>query len=196
MRRSASGVTLIELMVSLFVLAIVTAIAIPSFRDLMRRHAITSGGNTLAGSLAYARSEAAMRGSFVSLCPSDDGARCVQRTAYAPGWIVYAYPVGADGPDQAYDAGKDGFVLLRRIEAMDRVAITAADTAVITFGQLGQLRREVRTDGAPPLRFVICTRGDAGAENPPGAPGARLEVGVGGGVRQAPLAAGAGCAPG
>ncbi len=69
--RHQNGFTLIELMVSLFVLAIILGIAIPSFNDQIRNNRSLTYGEEFATALSYTRSEAVKRGRLVSLCPSN-----------------------------------------------------------------------------------------------------------------------------
>lgn len=52
------GVTLIELMIALSIVAIVAAIAIPSFQDLVERNRLSTSSNELLGLLQLARAEA------------------------------------------------------------------------------------------------------------------------------------------
>lgn len=52
------GFTLVELMITLAILAIVAAIAAPSFSDMIKRNKRVACGNELVGALQLARSEA------------------------------------------------------------------------------------------------------------------------------------------
>lgn len=88
--RRLDGFTLLELMVTLAVAAILVTIAIPSYRGLVQRNALTASVNDLVGDLNYARSEAVTRGQSVYLCQSSDQASCTKDSDWGKGWIVYA----------------------------------------------------------------------------------------------------------
>ena len=59
MRAGRLGFGVIELMVAVAIVAILTATALPSFREMGRRMTVTSTTNDLVGALAMARAEAA-----------------------------------------------------------------------------------------------------------------------------------------
>ena len=67
------GFTLIELMITLAVAAILLTVAVPSFQTLIKRNALTARTNNFIADLHFARGEAAKRGSDVSVCPSSNG---------------------------------------------------------------------------------------------------------------------------
>lgn len=84
-----SGFTLVELMVTVAVLAILLAIATPSFTSIINGNRLASGANEIVGSLQLARSEAVKRNRSVALCRSTDGATCVGAAGGAwEGWIT------------------------------------------------------------------------------------------------------------
>jgi type IV fimbrial biogenesis protein FimT len=82
-----SGFTLVELMVTLAVAAIVLTIAVPGFQNLVRNNRIATQTNELVGSLQLARSEAVKRSTNVTICTSTNGSSCTN-SAWQQGWIV------------------------------------------------------------------------------------------------------------
>jgi prepilin-type N-terminal cleavage/methylation domain len=183
------GFTLVELMVTLAVLAILTMVAVPNFRDTIRRSRVSAASNALLVDLHYARAEAINRGQLVSLCPSSNGSSCTAGgVAWEAGWLVYTYPAGAASANTAYVAGN---ILLRASDAREGVAIRASRAGVLSFGQQGQLRPGTA------LSFVTCMRNGSGgaAENATAVPGAQLALAGSGSLSNKALAAGAACTP-
>ncbi len=70
------GFTLIELMLTIIVLAILVALAAPSFRTMILNQQSEAIGEDLITAFQVARSEAIRQGGFVTVCPTDDGANC------------------------------------------------------------------------------------------------------------------------
>ncbi|MEO7065894.1 MAG: GspH/FimT family pseudopilin [Rhodanobacter sp.] len=153
------GFTLIELMVTLVIMAILMAFALPSFRDTIRRGHVSSSSNALLAALSYARSEAISRSQLVSMCASTDGTTCSGSKAYELGWLVYTYPASTVAPLNTTYAAASA-TLLRVTDAQTGVSIQSADTGVVTFGQQGQLD-PTNTTPATTLKFVICSRTDS-----------------------------------
>jgi type IV fimbrial biogenesis protein FimT len=87
--RRISGFTLLELMTTLAIVAILVALAAPSYRDFTSNNQVTAVNNDLIAALNLARSEATRRGTPVTICASRDAAACADATAWGQGWIVF-----------------------------------------------------------------------------------------------------------
>ena len=69
-RSHAEGFTLVEVMATVAILAVLVMLAGPRFGTMIQRMRTTTLTNELVTSLNYARSEASRRGLPVSLCPA------------------------------------------------------------------------------------------------------------------------------
>ena len=113
MSNAVKGFTLMELMVTLSLAAILMSIAVPSYRTFSQNSRITSQVNNLVTAINMARGEAAKRGTRVALCrsasPGASSPAC-GGTAYtwSTGWLVYA--VGDSRSTPLYDSSIDSLI--------------------------------------------------------------------------------------
>lgn len=86
--KSQTGFTLVELMITVAIAAILLGIGIPSFQELLSNGRVSSTTNDFVSSLQITRSEAVKRGHQVTMCKSSDGATCANSGSWEDGWIV------------------------------------------------------------------------------------------------------------
>ncbi|MBL4852096.1 MAG: GspH/FimT family pseudopilin [Gammaproteobacteria bacterium] len=84
----ARGFTLIELMVTLTIAAILVTLS-TSFGNLLQRNELTTVVNTLVADMNFARSEAIKTGTEVIICITQDGLNCAKGDRWHDGWMVY-----------------------------------------------------------------------------------------------------------
>src|SRR5260370_40143315 len=101
-RRPSRGYNMIELITAMSIVAILVAIAVPTFRDITNANRIASEGNGLLGDLQYARAEAIKEGQNVGVCVSNNGTSCTGGSSWQNGWIIYS-DLNNNG---AFDAGE------------------------------------------------------------------------------------------
>ncbi len=99
------GLTLVELMIVLAVLAATLTVGAPSMQAMLHKNRVRTETSRLLTAINLARSEAVMRNQPVSLCPSAMAStgEPVCSGVYSGGWIVFS---NAD-KDRVVDAGTD-----------------------------------------------------------------------------------------
>jgi len=81
------GFTLLELMITLSVAAILVTVAVPGMRQFIQNSRATAQANELVTAINLARSEAGKRGAAVEVCASSDQATC-NSSDWTDGWVV------------------------------------------------------------------------------------------------------------
>ena len=69
------GFTLLELLITIALIAIVMGIGVPSYQDFVVKNRIQTQASEIRSSLAMARVEAIRRGLWIRVCPGQDGCR-------------------------------------------------------------------------------------------------------------------------
>jgi type IV fimbrial biogenesis protein FimT len=141
MKTRHAGFTLLELLTTIAVLAVIVAIGVPNFRDFVRNSRMTAAANDIVTDFNLARSEAIKRGVPVTLCKSQDGATC-DADAADPfvNWIVFvddADPAVADALDGNGEADPDEPVLRQRSISETLTVYTNADARLAIFQRDG-----------------------------------------------------------
>lgn len=83
--------TILELMITLAIAAVLVAIAVPNFQDSIIRARLSSQSSDLLATLQLARSDAVMRNEAVTVCVSSNGRDCLTSGTqqWENGWIAY-----------------------------------------------------------------------------------------------------------
>lgn len=113
--RRDRGYTLIEMLATMSILAIATALAVPNMRDFMQNNRAANEANALIGAFSVARNEAVTRGIRVGVCASTNGTTCGTAANWVSGWIVFTDADSNGAPDdvlRVYDALGPGSTLL------------------------------------------------------------------------------------
>ena len=132
------GFTLMELMVTVAVIAIVAGIGVPAMNSMIAHNRLTSSANELVAAFQFARSEAITRRQTVVVCASDNGAACV---GAGTRWMVAA------------QAANGSLTPLRDYQMPSSVNVSASPSVAtangqITFQPSGYARIGNATDGA------------------------------------------------
>jgi type IV fimbrial biogenesis protein FimT len=151
-RGMEAGLTLVELIVGLSILAILMALASPSFTQYLRNTEVTAAQNDLVTAFNLARSEAIRRSVPVSACASDDALTCSNADDWSRGWIVFVDAAGDPGKldvtDELLQSWQSTAGPLLKVENLD-------DASFIRYAPTGMVlptdtrRLTVQTDKCP-----------------------------------------------
>ena len=147
------GFTLIELMITLLIAAIILGIALPSLNSISNEINFSSIQQRLILDITFTRSEAVNQGGGITICASTDSSTCSATfTDWSQGWIIFA---DNDG-DALFTGGTDEII---RASGVDSTAtITWGKTNAISFSGDGT------TANNSTGNFTICdSRGDTTA---------------------------------
>ena len=144
-RSQARGFTLIEMMTSIVVLAVILAIAVPNLAGFVRTSRVRGAQSELISSLMLARSEAAKRGVTVSVGASAP----VAGSEFSAGWTVWI-DANADG---AVNAGE---TVIRQYPDISTAVVisSSAGATPVSFASTGFLTP------ASTVNFKVCGKSD------------------------------------
>ncbi|NCS66623.1 MAG: hypothetical protein COS39_04810 [Hydrogenophilales bacterium CG03_land_8_20_14_0_80_62_28] len=128
-KNATNGFTLVELMVTVSVAAILLVIAVPSFSVFLMNNRMATQANDLISALNLARSEAVRRGATVTVCASSNQATCIG--GWAQGWVVRD-PAGA--VIRVQQALSGGSTLVGGANVATTVAYTTMGNTTIPVG--------------------------------------------------------------
>lgn len=133
---TAAGVTLIELLVAISILAILLTIGVPSFRDFFVENRVKAVTTDFLSSLNLARSEAIKRGGRVVVCKSSNPTAAnptCSSGAWSQGWVVFV--------DVNNNAVRDaGETVLQAKSTVGQVTITDNFSTYISFTATGSTK--------------------------------------------------------
>jgi type IV fimbrial biogenesis protein FimT len=191
-RACQSGFTLVELMVTIAVLAILAAIALPNFRSMIRRNGVSTQINALYSDLQYARSEAITTRSFVSLCPRSATAVAGEKACggatdeFDHGWLAYSSSTSGATYDTSHPES-----LLHLQDSVPAVSIRASSSGVLTLNARGEVV------GSVGRQFLVCAKAKSGqagvGESTRSVPGKKVVITASGRVSSSEIAVAGSC---
>jgi type IV fimbrial biogenesis protein FimT len=136
-RRAQRGVTLVEVMATTAITAIILGMAAPSYVDMMRVNKARSEAQQFSALLIEARNEAMKRNVPVLVCPSSGAATCLASPT-ASSWAgrtIVCYDVdGNDACDSSTTALPNPIRVRSRV---DSAVVLTGPTAAVRFNGMG-----------------------------------------------------------
>jgi type IV fimbrial biogenesis protein FimT len=158
MKAKQSGFTLLEMMFTIALLAVIVGVGVPNLRDFVRNSRMTAAANDIVTDFNLARSEAVKRRVPVTLCKSQNFTACDANDAAGPfnRWIVFV-----DDPNPAVaNIATDGNGVVDAGEAILRQRTLPENITVRK--RANQLRAVFLPSGFPQAeaarveRFLLC----------------------------------------
>lgn len=120
-KKQEQGFTIIELMFTIALLAILLGLGVPAFTSALKSNRVTAEVDKFISALNLARIEAIKRNTTVRICKSDDGETCGDSAVdWHDGWLIWA-DKDADG---VIDSGVDPIIQLAEQAALSSLRIT------------------------------------------------------------------------
>ncbi|MBS0514620.1 MAG: GspH/FimT family pseudopilin [Proteobacteria bacterium] len=143
------GITLIELIFTLAIVAVLASLSAPALGNLIQRSHARNAHDMLVGSLSLARTSSVSTHREVIVCPSNDHATCSDGIWWQHGWIVF------EDANQNNHRDEDE-PLLEVVDSQPGIAIATSS---------GRKFVRYRPDGSASgtdLTYTICDRRGAG----------------------------------
>jgi len=143
--RRQKGVTLVELIFTVAVLAVLMSISLPALGNLVQNAQARGARGALMTSLALARMSAVARNAQVSVCPSADHVNCTGDVWWQRGWIVFV------------DTNRNG----KRDGDEQILEVAGAQSGIAIATTAGRVYSSFRGDGGSPgtnLTFTLCDK--------------------------------------
>jgi prepilin-type N-terminal cleavage/methylation domain-containing protein len=124
--RKITGFTLIELMIVVVIVAVLLAVAGPSFYDTVVRNNVRTQASKIISSLALARSKAVAQNQPVTICASTDSTSAAVPSCggtWMDGWIIFLDSDGDATPEtgeilRQFDGPPSGYTIKNAISPL------------------------------------------------------------------------------
>lgn len=139
LKRSGAGFTLVELLVTIAIVAIVASIALPALSRMVQDAAISTRADQLMAGLQYTRTEAVKRNARVTMCRSANGTACAASATlgqWHAGWIVFV-----DGGSAAeVDSGDEILRVQPALKGQGSLVGSGDVASYVSYTSTGQAR--------------------------------------------------------
>lgn len=135
------GFTLVELLITIVVISILLATAVPSFMQAIKNNRVTGQANSFVVSTQMARNEAVKRGAGTTICAANaDMDACSGSNDWSTGWIIFS------------DLNRDGAINTNTGTATS--GTTCLETEDCLLGTIDGPEKITLTAGNSDIRFL------------------------------------------
>ncbi len=149
-RASVAGFTLIELMIVIFISAILLAVALPSFTDALDRNRIVTQNNELLAAFSYARSEGLRRNNRVGVCALNAALDGCATDNWNRGWAIWV----DTNRNDSFTAAADEVLKVYELDVADSLTANVFD---VQFSPRGTLAVPTGANAVFTLQPDTCT---------------------------------------
>ncbi len=138
-KQTSLGFTIIELIITIALLSVMLAVAVPGFGNLYQNNNLATASNRFVSSISLARNEAISRNTDVIMCNINiSNTGCANNGQWESGWVVWVDLDGDGIIENPNDAGD--LEVIHREEAMPAGYTLRAATYsnIITFAPTGE----------------------------------------------------------
>ncbi|MCB1583450.1 MAG: GspH/FimT family pseudopilin [Marinicella sp.] len=150
MRHNQQGFTLIEMIISLCLLAILLTYGLPNYYDFKQNQIMSQEVNRLVRTINFARSQSINSSEHIILCATHSGQGCDGDNLWQKGWMVFS------------DLNKD-----RQFSSNDEILLLETKTAHHITAKSSMYRQKIRFDqmgAAPGTNLTVRFCDDRGPE--------------------------------
>jgi type IV fimbrial biogenesis protein FimT len=132
-KRRDSGYTMMELLITMVIVAILGSIAVPGFKYVTSSNRISTEVNGLLGDIQFARSQAVKEGLSVTICTSASPYTGCTNTDWELGWIVFL----DSNSNKAVEVGESIIRTQPAFAGTDTFIATPNNFHALTFNRMG-----------------------------------------------------------
>lgn len=148
-KQSIQGMTVLEVMLTITVLAVVLSMGLPAMAHLIEHNRVVAAQQSLLSAIHITRSTAIKTNQRATLCPSRNGKTCTPDTDWHHGWILFPDPHAVGQPDNN---------IIRVENARAHLSISGNQPVASYISYLGN-GRSAQLSGALQMGTVsICTQ--------------------------------------
>lgn len=138
----AGGFTLTELLITLTIIGVASAIGMPMMTQFVEDAAVSTQADLVLDTLNYTRSEAVKRNTRVTMCRSSTGTSCSTDGTgdWRGGWIVFVDDTPTPGKTGVVDAGETVLRAQSAFSGRGQLLSTGNTKDYVSYASNGQSR--------------------------------------------------------